>query len=101
MLLLDTNVVSELRKVRDGRTDPNFTAWSKSLRWADLFLSVMTIYELEVGVSRLESYDAAQGSVLRTWFREKVLTGFTLAFSPSTMRSRSAAQSFSSPAPGR
>jgi len=73
MLLLDTNVVSELRKVSHGRTDANFIAWSKGLRWADLFVSAITIYELEIGVLRLESYDKVQGHRLRSWLNEQLL----------------------------
>jgi predicted nucleic acid-binding protein len=76
MLLLDTNVISELRKVTHGRTDPRFVAWSNDLRWSDLFLSAITIYELEVGISRLEEYDRLQALKLRTWFQEKVLARF-------------------------
>jgi predicted nucleic acid-binding protein len=76
MLLLDTNVVSELRKVTHGRTDPGFMAWAQNLRWSDLFLSTITIYELEVGISRLEEYDHVQALKLRTWFQDKVLNRF-------------------------
>jgi len=52
MFVLDTNVISELRKTYHGRTDANFLAWSNGLRWADLYLSAITVYELEVGISR-------------------------------------------------
>jgi len=76
MFLLDTNVISELRKVRHGRTDPNFIAWSQGLRWSELFLSSITIYELELGVLRLAKYDHAQANELRTWLQDKVLTRF-------------------------
>jgi predicted nucleic acid-binding protein len=76
MLLLDTNVISELRKAGHGRTDANFIAWSKGLQWSDLFLSSITIYELEVGVCRLEESDHAQAKILRSWLEEKVLTQF-------------------------
>jgi len=76
MLLLDTNVISELRKVRDGRTNPLFIAWAKTLDWSDLYLSVITLYELELGVGRLEEYDTVQGKILRTWLGESVLKGF-------------------------
>jgi len=76
MLLLDTNVISELRKVGHGRTHPNFIAWSKNLNWSDLFLSSITLYELELGVCRLEEYDHAQAKHLRFWLEEKVLPQF-------------------------
>jgi hypothetical protein len=76
MLLLDTNVISELRKVRDGRTNPLFIAWAKTLDWSDLYLSVITLYELELGVGRLEEYDTVQGKILRTWLGKSVLKRF-------------------------
>jgi predicted nucleic acid-binding protein len=76
MFLLDTNVISELRKVRHGRSDPRFTTWSGNLRWSELFLSAITIYELEVGISRLEEYDHLQALALRAWLRDKVLNRF-------------------------
>jgi predicted nucleic acid-binding protein len=76
MLLLDTNVISELRKVRDGRTNPRFIAWAKTLDWSDLYLSVITLYELELGVGRLEQYDRIQGKILRTWLGQSVLKRF-------------------------
>jgi hypothetical protein len=76
MLLLDTNVISELRKVRGGRTDPHFIAWATTLDWSDIYLSVITLYELELGVGRLEEYDTVQGKVLRTWLRDSVLKNF-------------------------
>jgi toxin FitB len=48
MYVLDTNVVSELRKVRLGGSDTNVTAWSESVDAADLFVSAITIMELEL-----------------------------------------------------
>nr|WP_181377347.1 type II toxin-antitoxin system VapC family toxin [Ochrobactrum sp. LM19]AJW30018.1 toxin of toxin-antitoxin [Ochrobactrum sp. LM19] len=76
MYLLDTNVVSELRKVRLGRADPNVTTWSEDVDAADLYISVITVMELELGVLQLERKDACQGSVLRTWLDQHVLPEF-------------------------
>ncbi len=83
MLLLDTNVISELRKVRHKRTDPLFSAWAKTLHWADLFLSSITLYEIELGITRLEEYDHAQSAVLRTW-QNAVLEKFEHRILPIT-----------------
>lgn len=58
MFLLDTNVVSELRKVRLGRADKNVAAWADSTETAELFLSVITLQELEIGVLLAERQDA-------------------------------------------
>jgi predicted nucleic acid-binding protein len=67
MFLLDTNVVSELKKASVGRIDPNVARWAVGVRPADLYLSVITIHELEVGVLRLERKDVLQGFGYRAW----------------------------------
>ena len=82
MFLLDTNILSELRKAHHRRTDANFLARSNGLRWADLYLSAITVYELEVGISRLETYDVAQGKLLREWFSKKVMVQFATRILP-------------------
>jgi hypothetical protein len=76
MLLLDTNVVSELRKVTLGKADPNVAKWSKTLDTADLFISTVTIYELEIGVLLVERRDPLQGAVFREWLDSQVLSAF-------------------------
>jgi predicted nucleic acid-binding protein len=76
MLLLDTNVVSELRKVRLGKADPNVAKWSKTLDTADLFISTVTIHELEIGVLLVERRDPLQGAVFREWLESQVLSAF-------------------------
>ena len=54
MFVLDTNVVSELRKAGDDRADPNMTAWIAGRDAAAFFLSAITVMELEIGVRRIE-----------------------------------------------
>jgi predicted nucleic acid-binding protein len=76
MLLLDTNVVSELRKVRLGKADKHVARWADSVEASDLHLSVITIQELEIGVLLVERRDPAQGSILRTWLNGHVLPAF-------------------------
>jgi len=76
MFLLDTNVVSELRKVRLGRAGANVAAWAQSVDAADLFVSAITIMELELGVLSMERKDAQQGALLRLWLEQQVLTEF-------------------------
>jgi hypothetical protein len=74
MFLLDTNVLSELR--RRDRTHPNVAAWADTVHATDLFLSVITILEIEVGTLLLARRDAAQGAVLKAWIDGKVLPAF-------------------------
>ncbi|MDD5280849.1 type II toxin-antitoxin system VapC family toxin [Acidithiobacillus sp.] len=76
-LILDTNVVSELRKVRLGKADMNVTAWAESVDATDLFVSAITIMELELGVLSIERKDATQGALLRTWLEQHVLPEFS------------------------
>lgn len=77
MYLLDTNVVSELRKIRAGKADRHVAAWADSVDAADLYLSVITIQELEIGVLLAERRDPSQGAVFRAWLNGHVLPAFT------------------------
>ena len=76
MFLLDTNVISELRKAGDGRSDANVTAWLGSQDAGALFLSAIPAMELDIGVRRIERRDPTQGAMLRAWFAERVLPEF-------------------------
>ena len=76
MLLLDTNVVSELRKVRNGRASSSFIAWEATVRSTELMISVITIQELETGVLRLERSNPRQAQVLRDWLMDYVIVEF-------------------------
>lgn len=77
MYLLDTNVVSELRKAKSGKADKNVTAWASSVAVASLFLSAITILELETGTLLVERRDPAQGAILRAWLEGHVLAAFS------------------------
>lgn len=73
--LLDTNVVSELRK-RPGRIDANVAAWGEVLEADQQFLSAITVFEVELGILQVERRDAFQGKMLRRWFDTGVLGAF-------------------------
>ena len=77
MFLLDTNVVSELRKAKSSRADKNVVTWANSVSAASLFLSSITILELEIGILQIERRDPAQGAVLRAWLNVHVLPTFS------------------------
>lgn len=77
MYLLDTNVISELRKAPAGRADPNVVKWAADVPAAMLFLSVISMLELELGVLLLERRDVRQGAVLRRWIEDKVMQAFS------------------------
>jgi predicted nucleic acid-binding protein len=76
MLLLDTNVISELRRVRIGKAAPNVARWAETLETATRFISAVTVHELEIGVARAERRDPPRGAVLRLWLETLVLTAF-------------------------
>lgn len=76
MFLLDTNVVSELRKAKAGKADANVTAWAGGVPYGSLFISAITVLELEMGVLLVERRDAAQGATLREWLDKHVLPAF-------------------------
>jgi toxin FitB len=67
MFLLDTNVISELRKAGDGRADPNVVAWLNNADAALFYLSAVTLMELELGTLLMERRDPTQGAQLRRW----------------------------------
>lgn len=77
MYLLDTNLVSELRRARTGRAEPRVIAWAERQPVAALFLSAVTLFELELGVLLAGRRDAAQGRALRAWLDGQVLPAFT------------------------
>lgn len=76
MFVLDTNVVSELRKVRAGKADKRVARWADSVDAVELYLSAITVQELEIGVLLAERRDPAKGAVLRTWLNSHVLPAF-------------------------
>ena len=76
MYLLDTNVVSELRKVRTGKSDRYVAAWSNAVDVSELYVSAVTIEELEIGVLRIERRDTAQGELFRRWLDDQVRPAF-------------------------
>jgi hypothetical protein len=76
MFVLDTNVISELRKVRAGKADANVAAWTEGVDASALFLSAITVMELEIGVLQVERRDASQGATLRAWLDHLVLPEF-------------------------
>jgi toxin FitB len=82
MFLLDTNVVSELRKVQAGKADRRVAEWTKSVDAADLYLSVISIYELEKGILLVERKDPPQGAMFRAWLNGQVLPAFAARILP-------------------
>lgn len=74
--LLDTNVISELRKAGDGRADNNVTAWVAEQDATAFLISAITILELERGVLSVQRRDPKQGGRLRKWLDDHVRPQF-------------------------
>ncbi len=79
MYLLDTNVISELRK---PQADRNVVAWARTVIAPRMFISAITLKELETGVLRMERRDPVQGKVLRAWLKRHVMPAFDARILP-------------------
>lgn len=77
MFLLDTNVISELRKAKSNRADANVVRWAQAVPSGSLFISTITVLELEMGILSVERKDPQQGAVLRSWLTTHVLPAFS------------------------
>lgn len=101
MFLLDTNVVSEIRKIASGRADRNVTAWASDVDAAQTYLSAITIGELEHGVLLAERRDPESGAILRTWLHHEVYGEFDQQILPvdAAVARRAAALHVPDPAP--
>jgi toxin FitB len=82
MFLLDTNVVSETRKLGTSRVDANAARWFDQIDASQTFLSAMTIFELERGVRQMERRDAEQGRALRRWLNDQVMATYEARILP-------------------
>jgi toxin FitB len=74
MFLLDTNIISESRKLGTSRIDPRAALWFAQVDVETSFISAMTLFELERGVGQMERRDAKQGAVLRRWLDDQIMT---------------------------
>jgi len=101
MYLIDTNVWSELRN--RGRANPGVRAWADGCKASDLYLSVVTAFELERGVLLMERRDPRQGAHLRAWMVQNVLEPFEKQILPVdvTIARRCAALHVPDPRPER
>ena len=77
MYLLDTNIISELRKAKSGKANTNVVRWASEVSAPSLYISVITILELETGVLLRERKDPTQGAILRSWLNTHVLPVFS------------------------
>lgn len=83
MYLLDTNVVSELRKPRPHGA---VAAWLRSLDQRDLFISAVTLGELQAGIEITREQDAAKAAEIEAWVDQVSETWNVLPMDAATFR---------------
>ena len=76
MYLLDTDIIFELRNAKSGGSSPALAAWAGGVQRASLFISALTLLELESGATRVERSDKAAGAALRNWLDAQVGPAF-------------------------
>lgn len=74
MYLLDTNVISELR--RRTTADVNVQGWADRTPVAQCFLSVITMHEIQLGALLKARKDGPQGAQLHAWIDDDILPRF-------------------------
>ena len=77
MYLIDTNVLSEFRRIGTGKGSAQVAAWAVKISSQLQFISVVTLLELERGQRRMARRDARQGNMLRIWLDQSVIPSLT------------------------
>jgi hypothetical protein len=86
VFLLDTNVLSQLRRSATRRPDGPVEHWFSQVDAGDLFVSVITILEIEMGIAGKERSDPRQGQVLRSWLEDRILPEFSDRMLPVSLQ---------------
>lgn len=76
MYLLDTNVISEIRKINQHKYPSAFKAWFDDVDLGLCYLSVITLFEIERGILQKSLKDKIQADILRHWFNHQILYDF-------------------------
>ena len=76
MYLLDTNIVSELRKLETGKIHPQVYRWIKSNGFTHTYISAVTLVEIQTGILSLARKDKAQAASLDNWFTNRLLPAY-------------------------
>lgn len=87
MYLLDTNIISELRKLSNGKADHNVARWFSSVALNECYLCATVITEVRLGVLAKKRRDPEQYRLLNDWFENRVLTEFAERILPLELRS--------------
>ena len=83
MFLLDTNILSEIRKISQGRADPALAHWVQAIDFDRCHLCVITLLEIEQGILRVRHRgDEAQFARLQRWLNDTVVPTFDARILP-------------------
>ena len=83
-MILDTNVISELRKKH--RCDPNVAKWQSGVAAESCYLSTITLMEIVHGIELTQKKDAPLAAILKDWYQNQIIPAFkkrTLAVTPT------------------
>ncbi|WGE63158.1 type II toxin-antitoxin system VapC family toxin [Actinobacillus equuli subsp. haemolyticus] len=76
MYLLDTNLISETRKIEKGKANQGVVAWLATIPAFQIYTNAVVLMELERGILAMERKDSIQGTTLRNWFENDIKTTF-------------------------
>ncbi|WP_298047215.1 type II toxin-antitoxin system VapC family toxin [uncultured Cardiobacterium sp.] len=76
MYLLDTNIISELKKLDSGKIHPQVQRWAYSINLMQTKISVVSIIEIRTGILSLARKDQAQAASLDNWFTNRLLPAY-------------------------
>ena len=77
MYLVDTNVISELRK--DHKAELRVIEWARNIEPQCMYLSVISVLEIRMGILSVQRRDLVQGNILQEWFILKVIPALDVA----------------------
>ncbi|WP_439238666.1 type II toxin-antitoxin system VapC family toxin [Lonepinella sp. BR2919] len=86
MFLIDTNVISELRKIPLGYANLNVSEWAKKIPEEHIFISVVSIMEIERGILNLQRRDPTQAKIIQQWFENAIKTQFQSRILPINLK---------------
>ena len=87
MYLLDTNIIGELRKLENGKADPNVVKWFQSVDLQETYISVITLFETKLGILQIKHRDPQQAQRLEYWFENRLLPNFEHRILPLDVKS--------------
>ncbi|MCW9732591.1 type II toxin-antitoxin system VapC family toxin [Avibacterium sp. 20-15] len=77
MYFIDTNVLSEIRKIKSGKANQGVINWLSEINEQQIYTNIIVMMELERGILAKERKDPWQGKILRQWFEHTIKTGFS------------------------